>query len=252
MRVGLIADIHGNLVSLDAVLTELQREGVDGIVCLGDVAVLGPQPGEVIGRLRALGCPCVLGNTDAWLLDQPSGGGPAAGGTMADLTAWCGERLSSSDHEYLATFPAIVDIPLPTGQTMRCVHGSPRSYDEVIAATTRDEAVAAMLADPRPAILAGGHTHVQLFRRVDQTMVVNPGSVGLPGVGPGTPDLPVNRDVAWAEYGIIEATATHLSVELRRTAIDLDRVLAAARDRTMPHLDWWRALWATRSAPDPA
>ena len=43
MRVALLADIHGNLLGLDAVLEELEREQVDRIVCLGDVAV-GPQP----------------------------------------------------------------------------------------------------------------------------------------------------------------------------------------------------------------
>ena len=38
MRVALISDIHGNLVALDAVLADLEREQVDQIVCLGDVA----------------------------------------------------------------------------------------------------------------------------------------------------------------------------------------------------------------------
>ena len=44
MRLGLIADIHGNLVALDAVLAALTAARVDEVVCLGDVAALGPQP----------------------------------------------------------------------------------------------------------------------------------------------------------------------------------------------------------------
>ena len=43
MRLGLISDLHGNLPALEAVLGELEREGVERIVCLGDVAV-GPLP----------------------------------------------------------------------------------------------------------------------------------------------------------------------------------------------------------------
>jgi len=43
MRLGLIADIHGNGLALDAVLRELEQIGVDEIACLGDIAV-GPQP----------------------------------------------------------------------------------------------------------------------------------------------------------------------------------------------------------------
>ena len=63
MRVGLISDIHGNRLALDAVVSELEREGVDRIVCLGDVAV-GPQPAEALEGIRELGCPVVMGNWD--------------------------------------------------------------------------------------------------------------------------------------------------------------------------------------------
>ncbi len=48
MRIGLIADIHGNCIALDMVLAALEREQVDELICLGDVAALGPQPAEVI------------------------------------------------------------------------------------------------------------------------------------------------------------------------------------------------------------
>ncbi len=68
MRIGLISDIHGNLLALEVVLQELAQEQVDQIICLGDVGALGPQPRQVIERLRYLHCPVILGNTDAWLL----------------------------------------------------------------------------------------------------------------------------------------------------------------------------------------
>lgn len=67
MRIALLSDIHGNLVALERVLQERAQEPIDQVVCLGDVAARGPQPHEVIGRLRQLDCPVILGNTDAWL-----------------------------------------------------------------------------------------------------------------------------------------------------------------------------------------
>ncbi len=70
MRIALISDIHGNAVALDIVLDALKKQQVDSIICLGDVAASGPQPCQVIERLRAIGCPVVMGNTDDWLL-QP-------------------------------------------------------------------------------------------------------------------------------------------------------------------------------------
>ena len=62
MTIALIADIHGNLAAFDAVLEVLEQEHPDEIVCLGDVAATGPQPREVVQRLRTLGCPVVMGS----------------------------------------------------------------------------------------------------------------------------------------------------------------------------------------------
>src|ERR671935_109706 len=68
MRVALLSDMHGNAVGLDAVLAEWAPEPVDEIVSLGDVAQGGAQPAEVVDRLRGLGCRCVFGNADEFLL----------------------------------------------------------------------------------------------------------------------------------------------------------------------------------------
>ena len=63
----------------NAVLEELEREPVDRVVCLGDVAV-GPQPNETLERVQGLGCPVVMGNWDAcsWagspIPDESAGG----------------------------------------------------------------------------------------------------------------------------------------------------------------------------------
>ena len=66
MRIGLIADIHGNKLALDTVLDQLAARSVDSIVCLGDVAMLGPQPAEALATLETSRIPVVMGNTDAW------------------------------------------------------------------------------------------------------------------------------------------------------------------------------------------
>ena len=60
MRIAIISDIHGNMVALSAVLEDIKAKNVDKILCLGDVATLGPEPNAVIKMLKKLGCPCIM------------------------------------------------------------------------------------------------------------------------------------------------------------------------------------------------
>ncbi len=69
MRLAVIADIHGNLLALDAVLADIAARGVDLTVNLGD-CVSGPLwPAETAARLMALGLPTVRGNHDRWVIE---------------------------------------------------------------------------------------------------------------------------------------------------------------------------------------
>lgn len=253
MRIGLIADIHGNSVALETVLAKLERDTVDCLVCLGDVAALGPQPAEVLARLHEVECPSVLGNTDAWLLNGP----PAdltspAGIAMSEITRWGADLLSDQDREYLRTCPQVMEKGMGDGRELLCFHASPRSFDEAISATTPDDELSSMLSNHRASVFAGGHTHVQLLRRYEDAHLINPGSVGLPGVGPGTPDLPINSRVSWAEYAVLEVGDGRFSVTLSRVPVDVERTLEAAQASGMPHLDWWIDKWGDvhGSGPD--
>jgi predicted phosphodiesterase len=237
VRIGLISDVHGNLFALEAVLAELAREKLDDLICLGDVAALGPEPGGVLARLRARQCQVVMGNTDAWLLTPPT--------TVADeidrvLIPWCIAQLSDSDLEHIRSFPSMIERPLDAERPLLCFHGSPRSYDDVIISTTPDDALDAMLGGIQASILAGGHTHLQMMRRHGDAHLINVGSVGLPAVGPAAQR---NRHVRWAEYAVVEAEGDRLDISLRRTPLDIDQMLAQARSSGMPAVDWWATLW---------
>lgn len=244
MRIGLIADIHGNAFALRTVMGELAAAQLDRIVCLGDVAVLGPDPGEVVRLLDDLGCPVVRGNTDAWLLEEPSDAIPPSPGPSQDLLAWTASVLSSDEIAQIGEYPKTWEIDLSGGRTLRCAHGSPRSFEDVIGPGTLEGEVLAMLGGPATTCAAGGHTHVQMVRRIGATTFVNPGSVGLPGVGPGTHGLPVNRNVAWAEFAILDSGDRGVGVELRRVPLNVTEMVRAAMPSKMPYLDWWRSRWA--------
>ncbi len=242
MRIALLADIHGNLVALETVLHEVAQDSVDQIICLGDVGALGPQPHEVIDRLRHLHCSVILGNTDTWLL-SPQGAKTSDSATLRTITSWCAEQLTPEDRSYLHTFSPLLELPLDEGRTLLCYHGSPRSFDDVIAATTPDAVVKQMLAGFAATVMVGGHTHIQMIRRYEDAYLVNVGSVGLPGVNAGSPELPDNQHVHWAEYGVLSSESGRLSIELRRIPLDMAAVLQAGTHSGMPHIEWWLQKW---------
>lgn len=239
MRIGLLADIHGNFIALESVLNEFKQEQVDQIICLGDVAALGPQPHEVLECLRELKCPVVMGNTDDWYL-QPL---PEGDEELREIVGWGLGQLTDADLAYLRSFQPVITMKLETGQTLFCYHGSPRSYNDVIASTTPAAELRSMFAGAQAEIMVGGHTHVQMLRRYEQGWLINPGSVGLPGVGPEREDLPRNKKVHWAEYAIIALHNGHFSVDLRRTPLDVPALLQVGYASGMPDIDSWVRTW---------
>jgi predicted phosphodiesterase len=242
MRIGLISDIHGNLVALDAILAELNRAGVDRIVCLGDVAVLGPQPAEVIDRVRERGIATVCGNTDAWLVaDHPIPVEQPDSEASIALTQWTRSQIGSEGLAWLRSLPLTLDVSLETGGLMRCFHATPDSLDDI----THAAHPAGVGEFSGAEIMCCGHTHVQAMWRVREQVWINPGSAGLPGIGPGVPGLPVNRNVSWAEFAVIESSDLGMSVTLRRLPIYLDALWASVQASGMPCQDWWRALWSS-------
>jgi predicted phosphodiesterase len=241
MRVAILSDIHGNAVALEAVLDDLAGTPSDRIVCLGDELQGGPNPAEVAARLRALGVPVVLGNSDAFLLDGwPASGPPkldaALLANLEQVRAWSLARLSAEDRAWMRGFAPSLELPLGEGRTLVAYHGTPRSYDEIIAPDTPESEVRARL-DPRDdRVYAGGHTHVQFVRHLGATFHLNPGSVGL-AFRPGQPAGGEFRADPWAEYALLSADGARLALEFRRVPFDVGRLIEAYRSSGRPDPD---------------
>lgn len=241
MRIGIVSDIHGNAVALDAVLQELLEEPLDEIVCLGDVAAFGPEPGRCLEKVKALEGPVVLGNTDEWLLNPKAAEAELKQGSKTEESVrWGGTQLSKSQHAYLKTFQPTVELELEDGQSLLCFHGSPRSHMDIILASTPQDEVDGMLKGHRARWMAGGHTHEQMLRRVGQIAMVNPGSVGLPRERLADGKV---RHPPWAEYALIEVKDGRWRLSLRRALLRVKDVIQAALESDMPHAQDWVQGW---------
>lgn len=237
-KIALLADIHGNSIALEAVLSLLKRDGINQAICLGDVAIFGPQPRETLACVRDLACPVVMGNTDAWALDpKPHPIRNQETELFNAVELWSAAQLTDDDLAFIRTFEPVVETTLANGTTLCCYHGSPYSFNDGIVATTPDDEIAALLAGYRATIMAGGHTHAQMVRRFSDMLLINPGSVGR--AYEIAPDDGKARELPWAEYAILTADGTDLAVELRRTPYDHSALADLAFASGMPHVDWW-------------
>lgn len=236
MRVALISDIHGNLTAFETVLAALEHEAVDQVVFLGDAVSTGPQPHECLQRLRDLGCPCVMGNGDAEILDLKPPKKPGLDyQRFYEIDCWCAAQLTPDDCAMLASFRPTVELSLG-GATLLCYHGSPRSYDECVQPTTPDDELDAMFTGQTALVLVGGHTHIQMLRRYRESYLINPGSVGL-AYEVDAAGTAHNR--AWAEYALLDVMDGALAFQLRRLPYDGQAVVRTAVERGMPHAAWW-------------
>lgn len=250
MRVALISDIHGNLVSFEAVLADIDQQKIDEIIFLGDAATLGPQPHAVVRRLKELDCPCIRGNHETYLF-KPALGHAYMRGTQwfVDTLTWCRGQLTPEDYNFLGTFRPILKFALGPDASLICFHGSPRSNVENIFATTPPNELTDMLGGYEATVMAGGHTHVQMLRRHKGLMIVNAGSVGMP-----FEEMPFSganpRVMPWAEYTVLSYDNGRIGVELRRIPVDMKAIKQAAIESHMPEPDDWMSNWIAMNTMD--
>jgi predicted phosphodiesterase len=159
MRIALISDIHGNCFALDAALADLRSQPVDQIICLGDALQGGAQPAETAARLRELGCPIVMGNTDARLLAEENDTAEETTSPQREVRAWTRSQLAADDLAFIRGFQPTVEVALDGGQRLLRFHGSPTSYNDILLPSTPGEEWERLLGPYAPAIMVGGHTH---------------------------------------------------------------------------------------------
>ena len=242
MRVAVLADIHGNLLALNAVLTDLAAAGgADRFWVLGDLASFGPQPEGTLARLTSLPQAHIIsGNTDRYLVTnaRPSGPLPRNAADWDRLPAvllereenfrWTVAQLGYEWFTFLRDLPAQLRFNVPAYGSVLAVHGSPRSDEENIKPETTDAEIKTMLAGTVAQLVVCGHTHFPLDRQVSRCRIINPGSVGMP-----------SRDGDdRAAYALLAFAQGQCTATQCRVADDVDAVIAQVRASGNPAWRW--------------
>jgi len=236
MKIAVFSDIHGNCLALETVLADIKQIGADKFVCLGDAIQGGMQPADTVALLRDLACPTIMGNSDDWLL---------TGVTAETLTPlqwqnrdWTLSKLSDADREFIAQFPATIEMEVSKNKRLLCFHGSPKSYDDHILPLTSDPELQELLGDDSSFIYTGGHVHSQVLRRIGDTFYFRPGSVGRVYDRNRIHDknrmkLGFQLD-PWAEYAILTATESQFSIEFRQVPMNIEKLSKIWRETKRP------------------
>jgi putative phosphoesterase len=170
---GLIADIHGDLTTLQTVLDLLHSQQVDMILCAGDLVEKGEHGDAVVQTIREQSIPCVLGNHDEaalsnqqWLRENADLNHPNMRGRL----------LKETTLHYLANLPRTLRFSYE-GQRLLLVHGTPQSNVAYLLPQTPPQKYQEIARQAEADAIIFGHTHTPLHAKFESVWFFNPGSV---------------------------------------------------------------------------
>jgi len=247
MRLAVLADIHGNLPALEAVLADLDQRRIDGVVNLGDCASGPLWPRETLAGLIALRWPTVRGNHDRILgRERPEAMG------ASDRFAY--DETQSAQRTWLTLLPPALDL----GQGVVAFHGRPGDDEAYLLedvaggrlVLAEADAVAARLAGVAAAVILTAHSHQPgLLRLPDGRMVLNPGSVGVPAFDDTEEPAHVSETGSpLARYAVLQAVDGHVE-SIDQIALAYDHETAAVRAEANGRPEWAAALRTGRMSP---
>lgn len=226
MRVAVITDLHGNVLSLEAVLRDVASHGVDATICCGDLVAFGPRPVETLDLLDSISTIQIIrGNTDRWLELVHGGRKPYEEKIVERLEPslqWTLEKLGSRVGPFLSAFPPSLDIGFEGLHA--CVRHAGLDSDVKGVLPDQDMGpLASVLDEERCDIFLCGHTHRPFVRTAGRTTFVNAGSTALPFDGIPRP--------SWA---LLEIENKELKASVFRLDYNADEAIEQLEQCGMP------------------
>jgi predicted phosphodiesterase len=239
MRIAIVSDIHGNRTAFEAVLADLRQTSPDLIFHGGDLCHAGSSPAEIVDRIRDLGWPGVLGNTDEMLFEPESLEEFARQtpklqplcATMREMANVTRELLGEERLAWLRGLPRVHNQG-----TLALLHASPESLWRAPMPEASDQELESAYKPLGRPVVVYGHIHRSYIRRVSSIIVANSGSVSLSYDG--------DRRAA---YLLLHDSTP----EIRRVEYDVDKEIEALSTTGLPHCDWVAKMLASGAYQTP-
>ena len=218
MKIAVLSDIHGNFQALESVMKDIEENKCEKVLCLGDLAMAGPQPRVVIDFVKKQkNWEVIQGNTDKMIaefskeiLENTKKNFPVMANALMDDILY----IEDERKDYLKNLPPQKELEIE-GVKILMVHGSPRRNNEDILPNMPLKVIEEIISKTDADLIFCGHTHVPCgYQTNKKQTVVNVGSVGRP----------MTKDPK-ACYVIADIQDGGFSIEHR--FIDYDRQMAA-------------------------
>lgn len=226
MRIAIFSDVHGNLPALEAVLSDIHRQHVDAVYCLGDLVGYAPFPNEVTDRIRREQIPTIMGNYDDGVGFDRDECGCAYRESDERMRGqhsleWTKARVTPENKAFLRGLRPEIRVDAD-GRRVLLVHGSPRRMNEYLFEERPDSSFQQLAASSNADIIVVGHTHKPYTKRIGDVWFVNVGSAGKP------------KDGNWqACYAILDVAAAP-PASFVRVPYDVAAVARAIRESELP------------------
>jgi len=176
MRMAVFSDIHSNLEALEGVLKRIEKEKVDYIYCLGDIVGYGPNPNECIELVKSATDKVVIGNHDSAVINQTDI--LLFNSYARESTEWTRRIISDNNYEYLLGLPLKI-----SENNMLFVHSTPLIPEDWNYVLTQYGAEKQFNYFTEMICFIGHSHRPEVFRSIDDRLLVNSGSVGQPRDG---------------------------------------------------------------------
>ena len=251
MNHAVISCLHANLAAVEAVLEDIDSQGITSVTCLGDLVGYGPQPNEVINLVRRRNIQTCQGCWDEDIIDGLNSCECSYPSQLAERRGhraheWTAEILTDENKQFLAKLP----MTLRRG-TMLFVHGSPNSQHEYLLPDMNAFAALERVETAGAETMFCGHTHQPYVRELSGGSIrVRVQQKGMESASEQELQLPMRRivnagSVGEPRHGSTKATyVVHNeetgAVTIREVDYDVDRTCRAILEVGLPEVFAWR------------
>lgn len=209
---------YSNLQATEAIRKVAESKGIlpSHIVCTGDAIAYCAQPNETVNLLKAWGIHWIKGNCEQALANNADDCGCGFDeGSPCDVLSnrWFGfsqQALSADNKQHLSTLPDQLLFSYQ-GQKIQVFHGSPKSQNQFLFASTDDSVFSESMTHHDADLLIGGHSGLPFVKAIGQAAWLNAGAIGMPA----------NDGTARTWYAIVEISPDDIYIALHPLEYDI-------------------------------